>query len=317
MRFLVAGSGAIGSSVGGFLRKGGNEVYFLGRGAHLEKMREDGLKIEGIWGNHHIPEVIAIDSLADVDDVDVILLTVKSYDTEEMVEELYGKFPDKWIVSLQNGLGNWEKINRFYPKERIIGGRVIYGAEIPRPGTVRITVIADDTLLGSPWEIDSANEFARELVEIFRDSGLPTRFEKRIESYLWSKVLYNNALNPLGAILGSNYGKMTDFKELRDSMFQIIKETYQVGNALGVKFLIETPEAYFEHFINDLIPPTYDHFPSMFQDLSRGKRTEIDALNGAISGYGRKLGIPTPVNDIVTAMVRFLERKNEVHKGRS
>ena len=311
MKFLIAGSGAIGSSVGGFLQLGGHEVYFLGRGAHIQKMKDIGLKITGIWGEYFVSSLRAFDNLNEIPgDFDVILLTVKSYDTKLMVHSLREKFGEKWIVSLQNGLGNWETIEKYFPRERIIGGRVIYGAEIPESGVVKITVIADDTLLGSPWKIATTNDFAKQLALIFNQSHLPTRFEEKIEAYLWAKVLYNNALNPLGAILESNYGKMVDFEPLKESMFNIIKETYKVGKALDVEFLIPTPEEYFDFFVNKLIPPTYEHFPSMYHDLKKKGKTEIDALNGAISRYGKKLNIPTPTNDLITAMVKFLEKKD-------
>ncbi len=310
MIFLIAGSGAIGSSVGGFLHKAGHRVYFLGRGPHLHHMKIKGLKVTGIWGEYFFPEVKAVSSLKEVNDnIEVILLTVKSYDTEGMVEALQEKFPNSWVVSLQNGLGNWEIISRFYPNDKIIGGRVIYGAEIIRPGTVKVTVIADDILLGSPWGIGDSNNFAIELSKIFQQANIPTRFEEKIASFLWAKVLYNNALNPLGAILTSNYGKMVDFNELKNSMYKIIEETYDVGKALGIEFLIKSPQEYFEYFLRYLIPPTYDHFPSMYHDLWERGKTEIDALNGAISRYGKQLGIPTPVNDLITAMVKFLEKK--------
>ncbi len=311
MKFLIAGSGAIGSSIGGFLHRCGEEVYFLGRGKHLEAMQKKGLHISGIWGEHHLENLKAFDSVNDLPDIDVVLFTVKSYDTRTMAKLLSERFGEKWVVSLQNGLGNWETIAEFFPEDRIIGGRVIYGAEIVEPGHVKITVIADDTLIGPAFGGRETENFAIKLVDVFKRCGLPFRYEKNIRSYLWAKVLYNNALNPLGAILSSNYGKMADFKPLRDSMLEIIKETYSVGKKLGVKFLIEEPEDYFKHFIEKLIPPTYDHFPSMYHDLHQRGKTEIDALNGAISRYGKELGIPTPVNDLITAMIKFLEKKHE------
>ena len=207
-------------------------------------------------------------------------------------------------------MGNWEIIGKYYLEEQIIGGRVIYGAEIVEPGEVKISVIADDTLLGSPYKIEKTNEIAQKIVSDFNNAKLPARFEKEIESYLWAKVLYNNALNPLGAILSSKYGPMADFHPLKNMMFEIIKETYKIGTAKGIKFIFPSPEEYFDYFIKKQIPPTYNHFPSMYYDLKHRGKTEIDSLNGAVSKLGKEYGIPTPVNDLLTAEIKFMEEKS-------
>ena len=309
-KYLIAGSGAIGSSIGGFLLKSGVDIRFIARGNHKKMMKKKGLKISGIWGNHLISNINFFNFSSEINfQPDVIFLTVKSYDTEKMVKELFKHFPNSYIVSLQNGLGNWEIIEKFYPKNKIIGGRVIYGAEIVAPGHVKISVIADDTLLGSPYNIYETNIKAKDIIFDFKKAELPSRFEENIESYLWGKVLYNNALNPLGAILESNYGPMADDKSLKKIMKEIIIETYKIGNKLGIRFILSTADEYFDYFINKQIPPTYNHFPSMFYDLKHRGKTEIDSLNGAISKAGRKFEIATPVNDLLTAQIKFLEKK--------
>ncbi len=167
MRILVLGCGAIGSVFGGFLAKDGHEVVLLGRREHMEVINREGLLIEGIWGRHRVTHLKGYTSLEEIKtqegrDFDLILLTVKSYDTENMVRE-YLKILDKKtpMISLQNGIGNIEKIAELMGKEYAIGGRVIFGAEVPGWGTVRVTVYAEEDMLGGLQKgIDNVIVFA-------------------------------------------------------------------------------------------------------------------------------------------------------------
>ncbi len=122
-----------------------------------------------------------------------------------------------------------------------------------------------------------------------------------------AKILYNAALNPAGALLGVNYGALADDRETHDLMNKIIQEAFAVTKAHGIELFWETAEDYLQAFYETMIPPTAAHFPSMLRDLERGKRTEIAALNGAIASLGRQKEIPTPINDTITALIRFRE----------
>ena len=306
MRYLVMGAGALGSVFGGLLQHSGQQVAFIGRGEHFERARTAGLSLDGIWGEFRVgPLAEASDDPAV--NYDVILLCVKSYHTGEACRRVRGRLAqDGLIVSVQNGLGNLELIAQEFEARRTIGARVIFGAQVTRPGLVTVTVYAAPVLLGAFGPEPPQGKLARVAADLNR-AGIPTEVVADILPHLWDKVLYNCALNPLGAILGVPYGALAENPETRELMRLIIDEIYQVARARGVA--LNHPEAagYFRHFLQDLVPPTAAHWPSMWQDLQAGRRTEIEALNGAICRYGREAGLLTPYNEAVSRLVRFKE----------
>jgi 2-dehydropantoate 2-reductase len=185
-----------------------------------------------------------------------------------------------------------------------VGARVIFGAEVERPGTAKVTVYADKVLLGSPSGT-APLEMIKLVCGHFNNAGIPTALCDEITSFLWGKVLYNCSLNALGAILNVPYGRLQETPEVMATMRQIIHEIFAVARAKDVKLPYESAEAYYKTLTEVQLPPTATHRSSMLQDMAKGSRlTEIDALNGAISRYGREQGITTPVNDVLTAIIK-------------
>ena len=232
MRYLVMGAGALGSVFGGLLQHCGQSVAFIGRGAHFDQITTRGLTIEGIWGEFQVGPVAPQSGSSGR--YDVILLCVKSFHTREACRRVKGLLaPQGLIVSVQNGLGNLEIIAREFGPERTIGARVIFGAQIIRPGVVRVTVYAEPVLVGAMVPDHPHPRLAQVVADLNR-AGIPTRQVDDILTHLWGKVLYNCALNPLGAILGAPYGALGDNPQTRDLMRRIIEEIYQVAGAQGV-----------------------------------------------------------------------------------
>lgn len=308
MRVLVFGLGAIGCAFAGFLKKSGHDVYAIGRPKVIEPIREKGLKITGIWGEHKVDLKEVYQSVEElpVKDFDLIILSVKSYDTEKALEELK-KVDFKYLLLAQNGYGNYEKAVKVFGKDKVILSRVIFGAQIPEPGTVKITVIADDVVIGNPDGAIPEEELKR-IAETINNAGIPTRYSPDVYKYLWDKILYNSALNPLGALLETNYGTLGDLSETREIMNRIIDEIFAVAKAKGIELFHSSPEEYKELFYKKLLPPTAEHYPSMLQDIKAGKKTEIDALNGAIAKLGKEVGISTPTNELITLLVKAKEK---------
>jgi 2-dehydropantoate 2-reductase len=313
-RYLVFGAGAIGSVLGGFLQEIGCDVTYVGRGAHFEAVQEKGLKITGIWGEHYIPadriKGFSYDDSSS-EKYSVILLSVKSTATKDAVREASAMLDkDGIIVSMQNGLNNWETIAEHVGEGRTVGGRVIFGSEIPEPGIARVTVNADDVLLGEPF-VAVNRQLLAALNDDLKRSRIPVRIvsPKEIHAALWMKVLYNSALNPLSAILEVPYGRLGEQPETRQIMSNVMKEIFSVIHRRGVRVPFGSYEDYYNFFMEKLLPPTVDHRSSMLQDIMKGRQTEIDALNGAISEYGRELRIETPYNDMLTALIKFKEKR--------
>ncbi len=241
---------------------------------------------------------------------DAVLLTVKSYDTESMLQALLDCFPEPPpIVSLQNGLGNIEKIEATAGRKKTIGGRVIFGVEFMEPGRVNITVSADKTVLGGLANgIDPAivERLARELTA----AGITAEATDDITKYIWGKVLYNCALNGLATLLNVHYGVLLASDSTREIMHQVVTEIFHVLKAAGITLDWSMPEEYTSLLFSSLIPLTFDHHPSMLQDILRHKRTEIDALNGAVVQMGSEQGLDLPYNWAITKLIKAQEELN-------
>ncbi len=309
MRILVMGAGSLGSAIGGFMAQSGHEVTLVGREAHMRAIRENGLAITGIWGDHRVTGLCAQSGLEGLErgGFDLAIIAVKSYDTAAAVRALGPLLDANTLVcSYQNGLGNAERIAEAVGWERTIGARVIYGVRLPRPGAAEITVIAAPTALGV-YPGGPPESRVREIAQAMDESGVPTVFSDRIATVLWAKVAYNCALNPLSALLDVPYGALSETEYTRAVMDEIIHELYAVADAMAVPLEPNTPEAYMDLLLNRLIPPTAAHYASMHEDFLRGRRTEIDALNGAICRYGEEHAVPCPTNTLLTRLVHARE----------
>lgn len=311
MRILIAGAGALGTVFGGFLRRAGHDVTLLGRAAHLEAIARDGLQLEGLWGAHRVGGLtVAVEAAALEGPFAAILIAVKSYDTEAIAEAVRPVLAaDGIAVSLQNGLGNVETLEAVLGPERALGARVIFGATIPRPGCARVTVFADPTAIG-PLTAERhplRDAAARRWAAIIDAAGVPAVYTDRLAALLWAKVFYNAALNPLGALLRVHYGALPDRADSRAIMDRVIDEAFAAAAAEGVAVPWADATAYREEFYGRLVPATFDHRSSMLQDLERRRRTEIDAINGAVWRRAAARGIDTPVNETLTRVIHLVE----------
>lgn len=309
MRVLVMGAGSMGSVVGGFLAKAGHAVTLIGRDPHMQVVRDGGLSITGIWGDHHVATLDARTDAAGLNagDFDVVLVTVKSYDTATAVEIIKPLVDaDTLVCAHQNGLGNAECIAAAVGWERTIGARVIFGTWLPEPGKAKVTVIANPTALGV-YHADTSEDRVREIVDAVDAAGIPTVYSDKIATLLWGKVAYNCALNPLSGLLDVPYGILAETDHTRAIIHQVITELYAVAGAMGVSLEPGTPDAYLDLLFDELIPPTAAHYASLREDFQQRRRTEIDALNGAICRYGQGRDIPCPTNTLLTRLVHARE----------
>ncbi|MBI2434473.1 MAG: 2-dehydropantoate 2-reductase [Candidatus Hydrogenedentes bacterium] len=310
MRFLIMGAGAIGTVVGGFLARAGHQVALVGREEHMRAIRTGGLRISGIWGEHQVGTLEAATVPGTFADrtFDVIIITVKSYDTRAAVNAIRNFVkPETLVCAYQNGLGNADVLAEAVGWERTVGVRAIYGVRLPVPGAAEVTVIANPTALGA-FVPGPHVDRVRALAQMMHDAGLPTVYEDNIAAVIWGKVAYNCALNPLSALLDVPYGRLAEMEETRAIMNAVIDELYRVGASLGVNLSPATAQDYQALFYDKLVPPTAVHYASMREDLRHGRRTEIDALNGAIVRYGAAHGVTCPTNLLLTRLVHARER---------
>ncbi len=315
-RILVAGAGALGSVVGGLLRRAGHDVTLLGRDAHVAAIAAAGLAIDGLWGRHRVTGFgLATTPGSLAGPYDAILVTVKAYDTRRAAAETVAALaPTGVMISLQNGLGNVEALSEVAGPARALGARVIFGTELTGPGCVQVTVYADRVLIGAPAGGVAAQR-ARDWARCFDAAGIPAAYCDDIIGALWGKVVYNAALNPLGALLGVHYGALGDHAHTRGIMDRVIAEAFAVAAADQVALPWASAAEYREAFYDRLLPSTYRHRSSMLQDLERGRRTEIDAINGAVWVRGSARGIDTPANEVLTRLVHAREEMRAGGRG--
>lgn len=312
-RYLIFGAGAVGTLLGGLLAGAGQPVTFVGRKWNADGIRNNGIRISGVWGDLAIGSKPAYETVSDIPNnersFDFVIITVKTFDTEHAIDQCVPILSDNTIViSCQNGYGNCQIIASRIGWKRTLGMRIITGVEIPEPGTVNVTVHADAVRFGH-YLHEIPIETIETIAQPMKDARIPVEATDKLEQYVWAKILYNAALNPLGALLGVMYGDLANNAETRSIMDSIIDEAFAVTTAHGIEQFWDSANAYRKAFYEQMIPPTATHFPSMLRDLERGRRTEIGALNGAVTKLGREKNIPTPVNDTIVSLMNFREKK--------
>ncbi|MBT8359498.1 MAG: ketopantoate reductase family protein [Deltaproteobacteria bacterium] len=311
MRFLIYGAGALGQALGCMLTVSGHQVDLVLRKRFLKIIAEEGLNVTGIYGNFHASaqklNLMTDVAGADGSVYDFILITTKAYDTAHAAKNIAALSKcTSPVVSMQNGCGNIEQLSAQFGNERTLGARIITGFEIEQAARVKITVSADAVHIGSSLS-GRISEKAQKLADAISQAGLPCSAVEDIFQSLHAKLLYNCALNPLGAILGVHYGALSDNKATRTIMNRVIDETFNVIKALGNNIPWPTADRYKELFYNTLIPATFRHRPSMLQDLENNKLTEVDALLGYVSVQGQKAGVATPTCELLASLIRFKE----------
>ena len=313
MRILIYGAGALGQAVGCMLAAGGHRVDLILRERFQQAIRKDGLAVTGIFGEYRVASE-AIGLYTDIDSVlaeryDFAIITTKSYDTAVAVDALNRIASQTFIaVSMQNGCGNLELIVDHFGLKRSLGARVITGFEIHHPGLVKITVTADDAHIGG-YQEGEIPATAKQLAKAIKDAGLPCQATGYVRRDLFAKLLYNSALNPLGAILGVHYGALGDDPDTRQIMDRVINETFAIIAAMGETTPWRSAEEYRAVFYSTQLPVTYQHRPSMLQDIENSKPTEVAAFTGYIADQGRRYKVPTPNCDLLSGLVRFKERQ--------
>lgn len=312
---LIAGAGAIGSVVGGMLHDAGRDVTLLGRRTHLEAIARGGLKISGLLGERTVAGLKLADDPAKLGGrYGLILCAVKSYDTESIAAALADRLTgDGVIVSMQNGLGNIESLIERFGRRRVLGARVIFGAEVPSPGHAHITVFAQPVAIGPAPALhreDSSAlaERARAIAAMIDAAGVPAAAVDDIMPVIWAKILYNVALNPLGALLHRSYGELAADPDVRPIMDRAIEEAFAAARALGVALPFSSAAEYRKVFYEQLLPPTMNHRPTMLHDLHVRGRTDIGALNGEIVELADRLGLNAETNRMLTRLIRAAER---------
>jgi 2-dehydropantoate 2-reductase len=267
--------------------------------AHADAINANGLRLVG--AGEVVGRVRATTDPAELPACDFGIVATKAMHTDAAVSATAHAFADGAVATVQNGVGNEEVVARHVP--RVIRGTTFPAGKILEPGVVQWDVKGDTTL--GPFEPQPATEDEIErLADACTRGGMPTHAVPDARPAQWRKVIFNASTNPIGALTGLTHGRVCERPDLRALVSALVDEGKAVAAAQGIT-LDADPEELIDHAARPEI--AYDHKASMLQDVEARRATEIDFLNGGIARFGRELGIPTPMNDTVTRLVRALE----------
>ncbi len=305
MKIAVIGAGAMGSIFGGHLKEAGEDVTFIDiYKEHMDKIAQNGLFLELPDGTTKIIKGIkTATSPKGLPKMDLIIIFVKSTVTREAAEEAKELVKDDTLfLTLQNGLGNGEEIAKVVGEEKVLLGVTTCGGTFLEAGKVRFAG-KGDTFIGG---LTVGEERVKPIVEIFNKAGLPTYYKKDVIGLVWDKLFINVAINPVTAITGLKNGELLNFEETKAIMRGLVEEAVSVASKKGVK---RDAEEVYKHAL-EVAKKTAKNMSSMLQDITRKRKTEIDTINGKIVEYGKETGVSTPYNEMVTYLVKTLEKKS-------
>ncbi len=313
MKILVIGAGALGNAIGAYLTKSGHRVDFLATPATKAAINADGVHLSGLFGNIDIEAaaVTAYDDFAALlsDKYDFVLICVKTLSNQQIAAKLDNRSDilsaDGKIVIMQNGLGNDRPYRQYFPDQQIYSARIITGFKRSAPNRSEVTVHTSPLLLGSLFGCDVSP--IAPLAAAIDAAGLPCNTSDEISKVLWAKMLYSCTLNPLGAILRVNYGKLGDNPYTVAIMDALIDEIYAVMQASGQDTFWHTPDQYRAAFYGKALPDTYHHRSSTLQDIENRRKTEIDTLTGYILTEAAANHIAVPYNEMLYRMIKAIE----------
>lgn len=315
MKTLLIGMGAIGGTLAVCAKVAGYDIDIVCRPAAAEEITNDGFSLKGILGEKkaRIPAYGSVAGLSEK--YDYVLIATKAYDMPALAREVLPHLKeDSLVVSLQNGICV-DALAEIVGRDRTVGCMIGFGATLLSPVTAEVTSTGE-FIIGK-LTADTGNKMPA--LQKMMSASLPTEISGNIYEELYSKLIVNSCITSLGAVCGLKLGEMLKKKFVRDVFIDIIREGMKVADALKInvppyggklnyyKFI--KGGNFKRHFIIKIVGKKYRNLKSSsLQSLERGKPTEIDYFNGYIAKKGKELGVPTPVNDKIIAVIREIEK---------
>ena len=296
LNVAVMGAGAVGCYYGGMLARAGHHVTLIARPQHVEAVERNGLRMQTTTFDEHVRLAAGTDASA-AQGADLVLFCVKSLDTESAGAELRPYLsPGVLLLTLQNGVDNADRLRAVLPQHTVAAAVVYVATEMAGPGHVKHH--------GRGELVIEPSSHSETVSQALIAAGVPTDISGNVRGELWAKLILNCAYNAVSAIAQLPYGKTVAGEGVTDVMRDVVAECLAVAKADGVQVAGDVDAAIRK--IADTMPT---QFSSTAQDLARGKRSEIDYLNGLIVRRGEALGIATPANRVLWALVKLMEDK--------
>jgi 2-dehydropantoate 2-reductase len=301
MKITIFGAGAIGSLLGAILSKH-HDVTLIGRPPHITTIQNQGLTITG--KTQFYDKIPAHTSLENTPTPELIIITVKAYDTATAANEILSILtPTMTILTLQNGLGNIETLSTKIPTRQILAGVITHGAHLTTPGIVAHTGEGDITI----GELDGIiTDRASTIATAFTSSGLPTTVSEHITYDIWSKTIINSSINPLTAFFTCTNGYLQTNPILAHMVDCICDESTQIAQAAGIPVTTQAMQDLTRHIIHE----TAQNSSSMLQSIQHNKPTEIDSINAALVETAKRNHVNAPLNRLITSLIHWKEKQN-------
>jgi 2-dehydropantoate 2-reductase len=300
LKVAVMGAGAVGCYFGGMLARAGHSVTLIGRPQHVDAIRRNGLRMQTTTFDEPVELAASVGADAAAG-ADLILFCVKSLHTESAGFEIRPHLaPGALILTLQNGVDNADRLRAVLPQHTVASAVVYVATEMAGPGHLRHHGRGDLLIEPSQGAAVTSATAAQTLIE----AGVPTVISPNVRGALWAKLILNCAYNAVSAIAQLPYGRAVIGEGVRDVMRDVVAECLAVANAEGVELAGDVQDA-----VDKLAASMPGQFSSTAQDLARGKPSEIDYLNGLVVKRGAALGVATPANRVLWALVKLIEDK--------
>lgn len=313
MNILIIGAGSVGIGLAASVLSQNANVSIYARGETAKAIKEHGIERTGLFTHYSFTknEITVYERYSEIPkgNFDYVFITSKTTANDDISQKLNENRDilkdDAKIIIFQNGFGNDEPYLRYFNPKEVFSARVITGFTRPERHISEVTVYTEPILIGSLQGEDPKD--LQQITDMITSSGINCELTDEVDKYLWAKMLYNCALNPLGAILNVHYGALTENEYTIEIMNSIIDEIFNVIKTCGYSTLWETPDEYKDLFYSKLVPDTYNHFSSTHQDIQRKIKTEIDSLNGKVIQLGDENNIDVSTNKIIYNLIKAIE----------
>ncbi len=309
MRIAIIGAGALGSVLGGLLIEAGLDTVLIERNQdEVNLVSKNGYRLDGVSGDRTIHPRIVADA-SDTGGADLVMVVVKSYDTSAAIGAVRQALaPDGLVLTLQNGIGNFETLNAAF-SGRVLLGTTTIGAMTVEPGYFKHTGFGQTHLGEADGKTLERTRAVAEALEKMKAG--PVHLVDNAMGCVWSKLIINAAINAPATLLRLRNGDLPSNEHGRRLIHEIVEECLRIVNAKGIKLIFDDPE---ERVIA-VCEGTAGNLNSMFQDILAGRRTEIDFINNALTEEAESLGIPAPVNRTLALLMKSLEATMDKRVG--
>ena len=307
-QILMVGAGSVGGFFGARLAKTNPDVSFLLRPKTLAAVKRNGLTIRSADGTFTVRPQAAADA-RDLPRPDLIVLAVKAYDLDEVLAQIEPVLTDQTVIlTLQNGIDTEDRLLARLQRDCVVGGVAYIYSKIAEAGVIdhyKKGAVAIGEFMG--YESDRLLKIR----DVFASANIPCHLSKDIRRSKWEKMCWNCVFNPITVLIDDHVARALDHPEMTGVIRQIVGEVAAISAAMKVPLPLDMPER-----VVKATQEIRDIHTSMYDDWKAGRRTEIDYLNGFIVQKGRELGIPTPVNEALTAMIKTITEKEPIGAGR-